>query len=105
MFRFIRRMFRPFGRTATVLLLWEHRKSTAMAARSIKHEYDNTRRAGLDTGRWKALLSGIWGARRAAEKGTVKSVIVDDARRVVPLATTPTSTPSHADAPEWANAS
>jgi hypothetical protein len=105
MFRFIRRMFRPFGRTATVLLLWEHRKSTAMAARSIKHEIDNTRRTGLDTGRWKTLLAGIWRARRAAEKGAVKSVIVDDAQRVVPLATNPTVTPSEADAPEWAHAS
>ena len=69
--------------------------------RSIRHEVDNTRRAGLDTGRWKSLLTGIWRARRAAERGTVKTVIVDDAQRVVPLATSPTDTPPFADAPEW----
>lgn len=98
MFRFARRMFRPFSRTAALLLLWEHRKSAAMAVRSVRHEVDNSRRTGRwDLGRWKALVTGLWSSRQAAERGTVKTLIVDDGQRVVPLATSPTTTP-HADA-------
>lgn len=96
--RITRRLFRPFGRMAAMVLLWEHRRSVAMAARSIKHEVETERTTGFDLGRWKALARGLWQSRRAADNGTVKSVIVDDAHRTVALAATPSSHPATAPA-------
>lgn len=83
-----------------MLLLWEHRKSAAMAVRSIRHEVGSARRTGRwDVGRWKALVTGLWASRDAAEQGRVRTLIVDDATRAVPLATDPTATPPSAG--EW----
>jgi hypothetical protein len=92
--RITRRLFRPFGRMAAMMLLWEHRRSVAMAVRSIRHELETERRTGFDPARWKALATGLWQSRRAADDGTVKSVIVDDAQRTVALATTPSANPA-----------
>ncbi len=77
-----------------MVLLWEHRRSVTMAVRSVRHELETERRTGFDLGRWKSLGRGLWQSRRAAEHGTVKSVIVDDAHRTVALATNPGANPS-----------
>lgn len=103
MIRFVRHPFRRISRLTTALYFWEHRKSMAMAGRSIRHEAMAERRSGFDLGRWKALVAGIWRSRDAADRGTVKTVIVDDAQRTVPLATTPATGPTTPPADVWSD--
>jgi hypothetical protein len=75
-----RRLFRPIGRMALLVLLWEHRRSVNMAC-------------GRSATSSSPLADGLrpGGGRRS---GTVKSVIVDDANHTVALATTPSGNPS-----------
>lgn len=83
MFR-LRRLFRPLSRPAALLLAWQHRKTLAMWARSIRAELDHARATGRpDTARWKALLPAMWRNREAAERGTVDALRVTADGRVV----------------------
>lgn len=85
MFRLFRRFFRPLSRPAALLLAWQHRKTLAMWARSIRDEAQQARAAGRpDVARWKALLPALWHERTAAERGTVQSLTVTEDGRVVP---------------------
>lgn len=85
MFRLFRRFFRPLSRPAALLLAWQHRKTIAMWARSVRDEAQRARAAGRpDAARWKALLPELWRQRDAAERGTVQSLIVTEDHRVVP---------------------
>lgn len=91
MFRLFRRFFRPLSRPAALLLAWQHRKTLAMWARSVRDEAQYARVAGRpDVARWKALLPALWHQRDAAERGTVQSLAVTDDHRVVPGRTTAT---------------
>jgi hypothetical protein len=95
MFRLFRRFFRPLSRPAALLLAWQHRKTLAMWARSIRDEAQQARTAGRpDVARWKALLPALWQQRMAAERGTVQSLKVTEDRRVVPGDTPTTAYPS-----------
>jgi hypothetical protein len=94
MFRLFRRFFRPMSRPAALLLAWQHRKTLAMWARSIRDEAKRVRATGgrPDPARLKVLLPALWHQRDAAERGTVQSLTVTDDHRVVPGR--PASSPS-----------
>lgn len=59
MFRFLRRrLFRPFSRTALLLLAWNHRQTVGIWGRSLAAEL---RRGGSpDLGRVKRLVGSLW---------------------------------------------
>jgi hypothetical protein len=78
MFRLFRRFFRPMSRPAALLLAWQHRKTLAMWARSIRDEAKRVRATGgrPDPARLKVLLPALWHQRDAAERGTVQSLTV-----------------------------
>lgn len=85
MFRLIRRLFRPLSRPAALLLAWQHRKTLAMWARSVRDEIDHARAAGRpEPARWKALVPAMWQQRDAAERGSVDALRVTADHRVVP---------------------
>jgi len=68
-------------------LLWSHRRTIALWARSIRSEVDRGRTEGHDPQRWKTLVSALWRVSKETtllqENELRRLVVADDDQHVV----------------------
>jgi hypothetical protein len=83
----VRRLVRPVSRPAALFLLWSHRRTIALWARSIRSEVDRGRKEGHDPQRWKTLVSALWRVSKETtllqENELRRVVVADDDQQVV----------------------